>query len=111
MKIVEVIEKLGLKVYCGHENTSNEVTGGYVSDMLSDVMGFIAEGNIWITIQNHKNVVAVASLRDAAAVILAKNTEPDEEMLAAAIEEGVVVLGSTDKTFETAGKLFALIHS
>jgi predicted transcriptional regulator len=111
MKIVEVIEKLGLKVYSGSENLNSNISGGYVCDMLSDVMGFISEGEVWITIQNHKNVVAVASLRDAAAVILAKGIQPDEDMLAAAIEEGVVVLGSTDNTFEIAGRLYALIHS
>ncbi len=111
MKIVEVIEKLGLKVYSGSENLNSNISGGYVCDMLSDVMGFISEGEVWITIQNHKNVVAVASLRDAAAVILAKGIQPDEDMLAAANEEGVVVLGSTDNTFEIAGRLYALIHS
>jgi predicted transcriptional regulator len=102
---------LGLKVYSGSENLNSNISGGYVCDMLSDVMGFISEGEVWITIQNHKNVVAVASLRDAAAVILAKGIQPDEDMLAAAIEEGVVVLGSTDNTFEIAGRLYALIHS
>jgi hypothetical protein len=60
---------------------NNEISGGYVSDLLSDVMGNAAENEVWITLQTHQNVMAIASLKDLAAVILVKGFEPDEDTL------------------------------
>jgi len=72
MKVKDVAQKLGLEVYSAPEGLEREVTGGYTSDLLSDVMGHAKEGQIWITLQTHKNIMAVASLRDLAAIILVK---------------------------------------
>lgn len=109
MKISDLVENLSLKVFSGEENLENEITGAYVSDLLSDVMGNIADGEVWITIQNHKNVVAVATLRDASAVILANNCVPDEDMLKSATDEGLPVLGSPEAVFPLAGKLYCAL--
>ena len=81
MKITDVIRELGLKVLSGHEGLENEVTGAYVSDLLSDVIGNGREGNVWITLQGHHNIVAVASLKDLAAIIIVKGIQPDEETI------------------------------
>ena len=64
MKISDIITKLDLKVISGHNGLSNEITGGYVSDLLSDVMGNAREGEVWITLQTHQNIIAVGSLKD-----------------------------------------------
>ena len=64
MKVTDVVEKLSLNVFSGQEGLEKEVTGGYSSDLLSDVMGHAEAGKIWITIQTHKNVLAIASLKD-----------------------------------------------
>ncbi|MFC0878306.1 DRTGG domain-containing protein [Saccharicrinis sp. FJH2] len=109
MKISDIKKALNLTVYAGEEQLDNPVNGGYVSDLLSDVMGNVEEDSVWITIQNHKNVVAIATLREVAAVILAKGIEPDEEMLHFAKEEGLPVLGSTEEVFPLSGKLYKLI--
>ena len=74
MRITEITEKLDLKVLSGHNGLSNEITGGYVSDLLSDVMGNAKEGQIWITLQTHQNIIAVASLKDLAAIIIVKGS-------------------------------------
>ena len=64
MKVRELVEKLNLKVYSGESGLDNEITGGYTSDLLSDVMGFAKDGQIWVTLQTHKNIMAVATLKD-----------------------------------------------
>lgn len=109
MNVNNIVEKLGLKVIGGAEGLKNEVTGAYVSDLLSDVMGNIEDGNVWITLQTHKNVMAIASLREASAVILVKGLQPDADMLEKANEEGIPVLGTDMETFEVSGKLYQLI--
>ncbi len=109
MKVSELVLALNLNLFSGEEGLENEVTGAYVSDLLSDVMGFAKEGEVWITLQTHQNVLAVASLRDLPAVILVKGLEPDEEMREHSEREGIPVLGTAMSTFELAGKLYALL--
>jgi len=111
MKVKDIITILNLQVFGGSQGLNHEVTGGYTSDLLSDVMGHAENGKIWITLQTHKNVIAIASLKDLAAVIIIKGLEPDADMLAQAEEEGIPVLGTTDQAFETTGKLFNLLIS
>ena len=109
MKVADLVKKLGLTVFSGDKGLDNEVDGGYVSDLLSDVMGNADYGMVWITLQTHKNVMAISSLKDLAAVILVKGLKPDPDMAAQSNQENIPVLGSTLQTFELAGKLHALI--
>jgi hypothetical protein len=110
MKISRVIEQLGLVIISDGSGTETEVTGGYVSDLLSDVMGNAREGQVWITLQNHKNIIAVASLKDIPVIILVKELKPDAETLARSREENIMILGTTMEAFETAGMLYSLFE-
>ena len=109
MKIEEIMEKLQLKALAGQENLNADVTGGYTSDLLSDVIANSKEGNIWITLQVHQNIIAVAKLKDLAGLIIVNNREPDEDTLKKANEEKVPVLCSEEMAFEISGKLYELI--
>ena len=110
MKVADLIEKLQLKVYSGQAGLDREITGGYVSDLLSDVMGNAAEGDVWITLQTHQNVLAIASLKEVAAVISVKGRNPEAETVVHSNEEGIPVLGTALGTFECAGKLYKLLE-
>jgi predicted transcriptional regulator len=109
MTVNDIVYKLGLTVFSGEKGLGNKVTGGYVSDLLSDVMGNASEGEVWMTLQTHKNVMAVASLKEVAAVVLVKGLQPDNDTLVHSNEEGIPLLGTELETFELAGKLFAII--
>ncbi|HSV77227.1 MAG TPA: hypothetical protein VLH37_09385 [Bacteroidales bacterium] len=109
MTVKEVTEKLGLKVLSGANGLSREVTGGYVSDLLSDVMGNADGDQIWITLQTHKNVMAIASLKDLAGVILVSENRPEPDTEAQSNEEGIPILGTSLPTFEISGKLYELL--
>lgn len=110
MQVKDIITTLELKVFGGSQGLDREITGGYTSDLLSDVMGYADNGKIWITLQTHKNVIAIASLKELAAVILIKGNDPDSDMLAQAKEEGIPVLGTNEEAFEITGKLFNLLN-
>ena len=110
MTVQELVEKMNLTVFCGQENLNREIKGGYTSDLLSDVMGFAREGQVWITLQTHKNVLAIASLKELAAILLVKGNKPEEDMLEQAIDEGIPVLGTDAQTFETTGMVYQLIN-
>jgi len=109
MKVNKIVEKLGLKVFSGEKGLEKEITGGYVCDLLSDVMGHADQGNIWITLQTHKNVIAIASLKDLAAVVVVKGFEPETEAIEKSNEEGIPILGTDLESFEITGKIYELL--
>lgn len=110
MKVSDLVRELNLKVFCGEKGLDAEITGGYTSDLLSDVMGHLEEGMIWITLQTHQNILAVATLKDAAAVLIVNGSEPDEETLEKGREEDVPVLGTQLPSFKVTGKIYQLIQ-
>jgi len=108
MKLAEIIEKLGLEVVSGKSKLDAEVSGGYASDLLSDVIANSEEGDVWITLQQHQNTVAVASLRDLAGIILVNARKPEEQTLEKAEREGIPIMISGLPTFELVGRLYRL---
>ena len=108
MQIKEVINSLNLQLLTHTGDMQAEVTGGYASDLLSNVMGQAAAGNVWITMQGHQNVVAVAQLAGLAAVIIAGGAQPDAAMVNKASQEGIVVLRTELSSYEVAGRLYQL---
>ncbi len=110
MKVNELVEKLGLKVLAGANGLDREIDGCYISDLLSDVMGNAMEGNIWITLQTHKNVMAVASLKELACIILVKNLMPNDETIEQSNDEDLPLLQTSLPTYEIAGLVYNLLH-
>lgn len=108
MTVQEVATALGLEVIAGADNLETEITGGYAADLLSCVMAKAQPGNVWITLQAHPNVIAVANLRELACVIITEGTRPDEETRTRANEQHVPLLLSNDDTYTTVGKLVQL---
>ena len=82
------------------------VNGSYVSDLLSDVLAHAQPGVLWVTIQTHRNVVSVASMKDIGAVLITSGRKPDASIIAEADEEGIVLLSTPLRSFEAAGKLW-----
>jgi serine kinase of HPr protein (carbohydrate metabolism regulator) len=109
MLVKDVVEKLELKIFSSPEGLERVVKGGYTSDLLSDVMGHAKEGAIWITLQTHRNIMAVATLKDLAAIILVKGFEPEADTVEASISEGIPILGSDLEAFELSGELFNIL--
>lgn len=111
MKVSDLVKELNLTVFCGEENLDTPIDGGYTSDLLSDVMGHIEEGMLWITMQTHQNIVAVATLKDAAAVLIVNGASPDEETLQKGKDEGVPLLGTSLPAFTVSGKIYQLLQN
>ncbi len=108
MRVKEIVDALGLTVAAGRGALDATVTGGYTADLLSCAMAGAEKGNVWITLQGHLNVVAVASLNELAAVIVVEGKPVAAEALAKADEEGIVILTTPMAGYETAGRLWEL---
>jgi hypothetical protein len=109
MNLQTIIDQLELTVLTAPRDF-NSITpqGGYTSDLLSCVMAGAKTNNIWITLQAHLNIVAVAAMLDVAAVIITENAIPDEATLAKANEQGVILLSTPKASYEICGILWEL---
>jgi hypothetical protein len=107
MTLQDIIDQLELKPLTTGDFTLVP-TGGYTADLLSCVMAGAKRGAVWVTLQAHTNIVAVAALLEMSAVIITEGAQPDQTTLDKAQQEGIVLL-STDKfTYEIVGRLWEL---
>ena len=108
MTISDLIKPLGLKIETGKDRLDEDVTGGYASDLLSDVIAHSRKGNVWITIQTHPNIVAVATMKELSGIILTGGRQPEPDTIQKAEQEGIPILASPLFTFELAGRLYQM---
>ena len=109
MKLNELKEKLALEEI-SLPDSEREVTGCYIGDLLSWVMGAAQSGDAWITIMSNINIVAVATLCDIPLIILAENVTVDQKVKKAAIEQGVNILSSSKSSFDLAIEIAELLR-
>jgi len=103
MKLQKIVDTLSLEVLTDMED--REVTGVFISDMLSDVMGNAQPGNLWLTVQSHKNVVSAANLVDISAVVVTNGKAVAEDTIELAKRFHVIILASRLSTYDLAKKL------
>jgi predicted transcriptional regulator len=108
LTISDLIKPFGLKIETGKDRLDEDVTGGYASDLLSDVIAHSRKGNVWITIQTHPNIVAVATMKELSGIILAGGRQPEAETIQRADQEGIPILTSPLFTFELVGRLYQM---
>jgi DRTGG domain-containing protein len=109
MNLNKIIDELNLIVLTEPRDFGDITpTGGYSSDLLSCVMAGAKKGNLWITLQAHLNIVAIAALNELAAIIITENAQPDADSIAKANQQGVILLSTPQPTYEVNGKLWEL---
>lgn len=108
--VAQVAESLGAQVVVKGD-MDKVVKGCYISDLLSDVMAKSREGELWITLQIHPNIVAVSVIKGLSAILLTNNRQPEEETAKRAEKERMTILVYPGTTFEAAGKIYNLLHS
>jgi len=110
MDIRTIAKDLELKVLCSNEKLDEKITGGYTGDLLSDVMANSRKGEIWVTRQVHQNTVAVAALKELAAIVIVQDASPDADTIKRAENEGIPLLGSSRSAFDVVGRIYVLIN-
>jgi hypothetical protein len=113
MNLQQIIDHLGLTVLTEAQDfTVIHPEGGYTSDLLSCVMAGAKGNYLWITLQAHLNIVAVAALLEVAAIIITEDAKPDSATISKANAQGVVLLSTPKPTYEIDGKLWEMgIHT
>jgi predicted transcriptional regulator len=108
MIVREVIDALELTVFSGAEHLDVEVTGGVISDILSDVMAQAQKGALWVTHQTHENVLAIVFFKSLSGIILPSGLSLEETAAKKAAEKNLPVLRSNLPAFQIVGKLWDL---
>jgi hypothetical protein len=106
MNLSELIGTYGLTVFAPPVDGQPKVTFGYASDMLSDVIANTGKDCVWVTMQTHANIIAVAALKDVGAIVIVSNHKPADDTIAMAKQKGICVLGTGMTTFEICGQLY-----
>lgn len=109
MELKTIVETLNLNVETTRGYLSREVSGIYVSDLLSDVLAHAKEDDLWVTLQGHPNIIAVASMKDLSGIVLVNGRTPEDETLRKANEEEIPIMTTEMQTFNLAGKLYGLL--
>jgi hypothetical protein len=108
MRLQELAQTLGLIQLTPAADGDSDITSGYASDLLSDVLAHAPQGGVLVTLQVHLNVIAVASHAGLKAVIFSCGRMPDTEIVERAAGEGLSLYGSNADTFELVGRLYEL---
>jgi hypothetical protein len=103
-----IAEALNLAVRTGEDRLARTVTGGYAGDLLSDVLAHARKGQVWITLQTHVNIVAVASAKELCGIIVVNGRTPEEATLRKAEQERIPILVSSLSTYDLVGQLCEL---
>ena len=105
MKVSELIENLNLTLVTDSNYEDRDVKGCYIGDLLSWVMGRAQADNVWITIMNNINIVAVAALADVACILLCEDVKVDQSIIDKANRQNIIIVSSKLTAFELAEKL------
>jgi len=109
MTLQDVIDQLNLTVLTQPADFAGVTpAGGYTSDLLSCVMAGAQKGALWVTLQAHLNIVAVAALLDMSAVIITEGAQPETATIDKANDEGITLLATDKLSFEVVGRLWEL---
>ena len=104
MTVKQLIDSCGFTA-AALPDPDREVSGVYIGDLLSWVMGRAGADEAWITIMSNRNIVAVATLADTACILLAEGVSPDEGVADLATEKGVNILQSDLSAYDIALRL------
>jgi predicted transcriptional regulator len=109
MTVQEFARAQNLKILAGESGLSGEITGGYIGDLLSWVMGRAAAGDAWLTVMGNVNAIAVAKLAEIACIVLCEGASLDADAKAQADANGVPVLWGEENSYTLSGRLRAML--
>jgi predicted transcriptional regulator len=106
MKIAEIVNIVEGKVICGHELLEKDVQNAFSSDLLSDVLTVSKPGIMLITGVANLQTVRTAEMAEVFCVLLVRNKKANEEMIALARDNRLMIIECAGSMFGVSGKLY-----
>lgn len=108
--VQDLVKPLSCRILCGNDLEGRSITGGYACDLLSWVISHIQTGEVWMTILNSVNVIAVAVLSECGCILLTEDVDMAEDVLTRAREKGITVLSTPFSTYDASAILSTLVN-
>ena len=108
MNLHELVNTCKFEIITDIYRPDAEVTGGYSGDLLSDVIANTKNGNVWITMQTHLNITAIAALKELSAIIIVMNKNIEQDVIDKAKEEKITMLRTGKTAFQVSGIIYKL---
>lgn len=110
MTVRELIKSDKFEIVNEGSSPDSKITEIYCCDLLSIAMGRAPEGCAWVTVMGNINTLAVASLTDAACILLAEGAVLDEAALKKAKEQEITVLRTEKPVFKGALEIYLMMN-
>jgi predicted transcriptional regulator len=107
MKISKMQELLDAKVLCGEENLSKEVYSAFGCDLMSDVLAYVTDQAVLLTGLVNPQVIRTALMMDMVCIVFVRSKVPNDEMIALAKENGIVMMSTNKTLYTTCGLLYS----
>lgn len=107
MKVKEIVDILGAQVVCGESHIEKDVTRGFASDLMSDVLTLDTDKMVLITGLANMQTIRTVEMADIHCILFVRNKQVTPEMLELAKEEDLVLLRCKYSMFNAVGKLFS----
>jgi predicted transcriptional regulator len=104
MKVQELAERLELTA--ATRVFDKDVTGVYISDMVSDVIANAKAGDLLVTAQAHANVIAAANLVDTCGIVITQGKTLAEDVVKMAEKAEIPVFTTALNRWQVATKLY-----
>lgn len=111
MKLNKIADKIGLELSNDVELDEIEIKSGYVGDLLSDVLANSPDNSLWVTVQKHQNIIAVADAKEISGIVIVNGVKPDEILLKKASKKGLPIFSYDDNSYKAAGKLYQILEN
>ena len=108
MKLSQIVKKCQLEKIVF--SVDEEISSGYSGDLMSDVMANAKANSIWITIQAHKNSIAVALIKDIKSILFTNNVSIGQEVVEKAKEEDIILLRTKKDSFTVSGEIYSMME-
>ena len=108
MIVQAMMNQLQLTLIAGQKGLQKDITTGYVGDLLSNVIAHAKEGSVWITVQGHLNIVAVASLIHLSCIIVVQDIPIPFDTIKKANEEQIPIFTTSDSSYKIVQKLLKI---
>lgn len=105
MELKDMIKALNLRILSAENCLNRQIHGVYINDLLSWVMSHGEKNNVWITVQIHPNIVAIAVLLELGCIIIPEGIEVEDKTISRANQENIVILNSDMNSYELAIEL------
>lgn len=110
MKLDAIINKFKMEKLTPIDISNIEIRQGLVGDLLSYILSKGSSDTIWVTIQRHINIVAVASSVEIPVIVISDNIQPEQKVIDAALENEIALLKTSHDAFTISGMIYNLLN-